>query len=336
MKPNNTYYLSIIVASLLMGCGGGDQSNSSNGVITNSPTTSQQPQSDTTTNTNTPSVLTVQCKTIDPILSQLNAKYAQANAIQSSYKESDDNEKDDEKDDEKNNENDNNEESENEGSSATGIHNQGIACLQCHSFASGATVFTRLNAPNKSAGAVGYKIQLGGSYVYNDGRGSGNSNLVRYSGGKFTANVINAHGNIVNSSANMSHDASRLDCNRCHTASGANGAPGRIINKRITTTTVVPASVNTTTCVSFSKNVMPILLAKCKTCHGSNGRFSIGSTNATYTNIAALQSPIKTAAQYLLNKGSNTINHGGGAVISGSSNEYKTIKAWVAEGALNN
>ena len=332
MKLHKRHYLSVIVATVLIGCGGGNQSDASNGVIANTSTASQtQPL---TTNTNSPSVPAVQCKSIAPILSQLNAKYTQSDVIHSNYKESEDDEKDDEKDNGK--EGDNEQGGDNEESSATGIHNQGIACSQCHSFASGATVFTRLNAPNKSAGAVGYKIQLGGSYVYNSGRGSGNSNLARYSGGKFTANVIDTNGNIVNSSANMSHDASRLDCNRCHTASGSNGAPGRIVNKRIATTTVVPASVNTTACVSFSKNIMPILLAKCKTCHGSNGRFSIGSTNATYANIGALKSPITTAAQYLINKGSNQINHGGGSVIPANSNEYKTIKAWITEGSLNN
>ena len=378
MKLHTTVYMSAIVATLLVGCGGGSSSADTN--LENQSNSAQTQPANTGNNTNSVPALvsnssttstpvgavSVQCKSIMPTLSLLEKQYSTELTLQRSYKESDEEEEDESKErdhdgeDKKDKERDkddtdkekedkgssddkeNDEGEEGEGSRATGIHNQGKACLKCHSFASGVTVFARLNAPTKSAGATGYKIQLGNSYVYNAGRGSGNSNLVRYSGGKYTANVIDANGNIVNSSANMSHDASRLDCNRCHTASGANGAPGRIVNKRISASNnagvvaVVPAAANATTCVSFSKNVMPILSAKCKSCHGSNGRFSIGSTNATYANIGGLKSPMTSAAQYLIGKGSNSIGHGGGRVISTSSNEYKTIKAWITEGALNN
>jgi len=127
-----------------------------------------------------------------------------------------------------------------EGVDSNGGHYQGQSCAQCHSsgenhFISGATVFTNLNATNsdKNSYAVGYKIQLGDSEVYNGGRGNGNSFLITNRLSKFTAKVIDSNGNIVNSSIANSHDSSRLDCNRCHTSTGINGAPGRILNKKL-------------------------------------------------------------------------------------------------------
>ena len=176
--------------------------------------------------------------------------------------------------------------------------------------------------------------------VYRLGRGDGNSYLTQFSGGSFTAQVIDTNGNVVNASAPSSHDSSRLDCNRCHTSGGAAGAPGRIVNYQLnstsSTTQSVPAGTNTTTCVSFSKNIMPILSTKCKSCHGSNGNFSVSSANGTFANITALKGSNVAGAQYVLGKASNTIGHGGGLVISSSSAEYKTLKAWISEGATNN
>ena len=87
---------------------------------------------------------------------------------------------------------------------------------------------------------------------------------------------------------------------------------------------------------TFNINVMPILKAKCKNCHGNNGRFKITTTDVTYNNIIALKNLTKASGEYILDKGSDTIRHGGGMVIKNSSNEYKTIKAWIDAGAKNN
>lgn len=236
--------------------------------------------------------------------------------------------------------------------SGAGSHNEGKACLQCHSFASGATVFKTLNAADRTPGASGYKIQLNDSVVYSGARGIGNSRLSSYSGGKFTAKVIDPNGNVVNSSASMSHDSGRMDCNRCHTPSGNNGAPGRIVSYAInnsspsTNTTPSTSTPATTACtgtngttavsVSFSTHVMPILNAKCKSCHGSNGNFTVTSPNATHANITALKGSPTAGGNYLLQKGTNSVGHGGGTVISGSSAEYTTIKGWINAGAPNN
>lgn len=84
---------------------------------------------------------------------------------------------------------------------------------------------------------------------------------------------------------------------------------------------------------TFSTNVMPILKEKCQRCHGSNGRFTITTTDATYANIKAFKSSMTEAGQYILDKGSNTIGHGGGRIISTSSAQYQTIQSWINEGA---
>ena len=86
----------------------------------------------------------------------------------------------------------------------------------------------------------------------------------------------------------------------------------------------------------FGADVMPVLVAKCKVCHGSNGRFTITTTSSTYNNIKALKGAATTSGQYLLSKGSGTVGHGGGTVISTSSAQYATIKSWVDAGAKNN
>jgi len=316
----NTYLFGLITATLLVGCGGGGTPESD---ITQSSNISSSSVPSSTTASST----TVQCKDVYPVLESLNKKYASSKDEDARYS-LDYQVYADEK-----GSGDGKASGDGKGSDdGGGIHNQGKACSQCHSF-SGATVFTSLTASNSTLGALGHKIQLGGSHVYSGGRGDGNSHLQGFNGDKFTANVIDASGNIVNSSAENSHDASRLDCNRCHTASGSNGAPGRITSFKITSSVPTPTTTN---CVSFKGNIMPILEQKCKSCHGSNGNFTVTSVGATYANIAALKSSAITGGEYLLDKGSNTTGHGGGKVISTTSGEYTTIKAWIMEGALNN
>ena len=117
--------------------------------------------------------------------------------------------------------------SDSKGSNDT-IHNQGKSCISCHDF-NGATVFSQLNASDDTIGVAGYKVQLGGTDIYNSSNGIGNSNYRgTASNPTYTAHVIDANGNISRSSATNSHDSTRLDCNRCHTATGENGAPGRL------------------------------------------------------------------------------------------------------------
>ena len=291
--------MSIITATLLVGCG-------------------------ESTSTNTP---TTQCRDIQPILKQLDRKYTLSKdeyfSTRTEYRGS-------------------------RGSGGSGGgHNEGKNCLSCHPFASAGTVFGSLHAGNNTPGAAGYRIKLSTGTVYGSARGTGNSRSSSFPSGKFTAQVIDPNGNVVNSSANMSHDGSRRACNSCHTASGNNGAPGRITSRRLSSATPVTSVPSGTNCtntngsrgtvaVSFNSNVLPILTAKCKVCHGSNGRFTVTTANATYANIKALKGSAPAGGKYLLDKASNTVGHGGGKVISSGSAEYTTIKAWVDASALNN
>ena len=127
-------------------------------------------------------------------------------------------------------------------------HNQGKACLECHGtgtggapiLKSGGTVYTLLTAVNGTNNlATGHLIQLkmasNDSLVkFRSGKGTGNSNLrttTITASDTFTAQVVDASGTVVKSSGTATHDGNRLNCNACHTASGINSAPGRIINK---------------------------------------------------------------------------------------------------------
>jgi len=312
IKIKTRHFIGLITATLFVGCGGGTTDSSSTTGTNN------------TTPTSTSST-TTQCKQIESTLKSLNRKYASSkddydsyNSAYKTYKSSKGS-------------------NDSKGSSDSGgSHNEGKACLSCHGFASAGTVFKSLNAVNNTPGAAGHRIQLNGSIVYGSARGTGNSRTSSFPTGTYTAQVIDPNGNIVNSSASHSHDGSRRDCNRCHTATGNSGAPGRITSSKLSTSTVTPAESTTSTCVSFNNNVMPILESKCKNCHGSNGNFKITTANATHANITALKANKVASGTYLIDKGSNTIGHGGGNVISTSSAEYTTIKAWITEGTLNN
>ena len=100
------------------------------------------------------------------------------------------------------------------------------------------------------------------------------------------------------------------------------------------TTSTPPAT--TSASKKFGADVMPILVAQCQSCHGSNGRFTVTSASSTYNNINAMKSPATAAGQYLLDKATNTIGHGGGVRFSTASSSYATIKSWVDAGAKNN
>ena len=118
------------------------------------------------------------------------------------------------------------------------IHNQGVACLDCHGvgsekeFTSGATVYTNLNSVDSYASGYGVRLVLestGTAIDYVLKYGTGNSHTpYKESINGFTAKVVDPYGNVVNASANNSHDSSQLNCNSCHTVNGMGGAPGRI------------------------------------------------------------------------------------------------------------
>ncbi len=129
---------------------------------------------------------------------------------------------------------------ENEGNDI--VHNQGIDCLSCHSsgehtFTSGVTIYKSLNGADYDSNGVydGYNVRLllenGQVITYSKGNGLGNK---LYSGDQgainnFTSQIVDSSGMVVNSSNKNSHSVGRMACNSCHTSSGLNGAPGRVV-----------------------------------------------------------------------------------------------------------
>jgi len=134
----------------------------------------------------------------------------------------------------------------------------------------------------------------------------------------------------------------------CGGGDSSNGDDGTGTSTQTTTTPTTTPTTAPTTAPSpapspapvaskkLGADVMPVLEAKCKVCHGSNGRFTITTASSTYNNITALKGTAVAGGQYLLSKGSGTVGHGGGTVIATSSTEYATIKSWVDAGAANN
>lgn len=84
---------------------------------------------------------------------------------------------------------------------------------------------------------------------------------------------------------------------------------------------------------TFTADVMPVLTSKCKSCHGNEGDFTVTTPSATYANISDLKGSMVASGQYLLDKGSNTVSHGGGMQMPQGSAEYAIVKSWVDSGA---
>jgi len=257
------------------------------------------------------------------------------------------------------------------------FHSQGVSCASCHGiagatnlavakseednddedgeenedgeniFTSGATIFTSLNAVNSDASkaASNYSLRLvlesGAVTSYRIGRGTGNVNATFNAGiTKYTTEVLDARGSVVNRSNLNSHDSSRFDCNRCHTSEGVDGAPGRVVSFSYTTP-VVPTDTNstdtnTTVAKSFVNDILPILNTNCKSCHGSSGNFSITTSATEYVGVTPFVNTADAQASKLLEKASGTVFHGGNRVLSTTSTEYITIREWISEGALDN
>ena len=232
-----------------------------------------------------------------------------------------------------------------EGDEFQAKHNQGKDCLACHSFTSGATVFKNLNAVNynQNDAAQGYGLQLllesGKIVKFTKGNGYGNLLYNGDSGeiNSFTSQVTDSKGNIINQSIKNSHDVGRLACNTCHTQSGLNGAPGRIVNFDYAASLLTDINTSSTDKKSFSTDIMPILLT-CTSCHGNNGNYTVTDTNATFNNIISNHFIDTTTPENsrLLLKATQSISHGGGERFNTFSTTYKTIITWISEGAINN
>jgi len=238
-------------------------------------------------------------------------------------------------------------------------HNAGTSCLSCHGgsangaeekyFRSGVTLYSSLNS---STPIDGYSVSLvmqntSDTIKYKSGRGLGNANsglydtrLDGYTASHFTVKLLNSQGAIVGSSGSDTHDTSRLDCNSCHSATGTNGAPGRVTpNMSLGTTPVVvspPTSLPSGT-LSFANNVLPILNTQCASCHGTSGNFSITTSTTAYSGVTPFINTTSPTSSVLLQKGTGVVGHGGGNQLGGTTSvNYITIRDWITQGALNN
>ncbi len=231
----------------------------------------------------------------------------------------------------------------------TGSHYQGQSCLQCHSFGGG-TIFTKINSQGDGSQewatyhTVLLEFKNGGSYKAPRGRGSGNfyvsqSNIT----GDFIVKVLDSSGKEVNRSKTY-HTSDRYNCNSCHTQKGANGAPGRIVNYNYYGNDQSGGQ-------GYGQGVYPILKNSCQGCHTQGGQaggtnFIVSDAQTTYRTLTTgkpvtqgYNSFINKAdppASLLLLKATNQINHGGGQMLSTSSQDYQRILNWIQQGAPNN
>lgn len=228
------------------------------------------------------------------------------------------------------------------------IHNQGDNCLRCHAapatqadgedFISGGTVFTTISAAitDTDKFASNHKIKLlfsdNSTTTFEIDKGTGNSftESALNNALSFTAQVIDSTGTVVNSSNTDSHSTlTHLDCNSCHTATGSNDAPGRIVSFDY-----AASLVTDTTDITFASGIMPILVSQCMQCHPSDGTLVIteSDADATYTNVSGFVNINDVNNSVLLLKGSG-VNHGAGDRLL---TNYTTVMDWVTAGALNN
>jgi len=232
-------------------------------------------------------------------------------------------------------------------SNGVSLHHQGESCASCHAtgssneviFDSGATIFTTIDAANGDASKVAqnYSLRLvlassTATENYRWGRGTANFHATFNAGiTNYTVEILDANATVVNRSQTDSHTSARFDCNSCHTATGANGAPGRILAK--TFVPVIVPTATTTTTPQFANDVQPILTLLCANCHGDSGNFSI-TNNPSYTGTMQFVDTTTPTNSRLLLKGKGIISHSGGVQLSDS--EYITIRDWISAGAPNN
>jgi len=125
------------------------------------------------------------------------------------------------------------------GGGSSSSHHQGQACLNCHGkdvqnsapiLSTAGTIYTLKTAIDGIDDiASGHNMQFlmsdASTISFRKGKGDGNINLKNLDkSGKFTAQVLDTDGNIVNQSNTDSHDtATHLNCNSCHTATSTQG-----------------------------------------------------------------------------------------------------------------
>ncbi len=139
----------------------------------------------------------------------------------------------------------------------------------------------------------------------------------------------------------------RMSCGMHHAPSGSRGA----LHVGFDTLPAYPAAG-----LSFKRHVLPILRNKCKACHmpaaakptttypaGVTFDYSGGLDLSAYSKdagslkgIAEVVNVSDPDASPLLTKTITGAQHAGGAFFHGTESDYRALRQWIAEGALNN
>jgi hypothetical protein len=100
----------------------------------------------------------------------------------------------------------------------------------------------------------------------------------------------------------------------------------------------VPVADGVVAGLSFARDIHPILVDRCGRCHSDDGQASetsmiLGTDPARdLIQIRKLVNPDNPAGSRLLVKGAGA-GHGGGAIISSASAEYRTVLQWISLGS---
>jgi len=95
---------------------------------------------------------------------------------------------------------------------------------------------------------------------------------------------------------------------------------------------------------SFTADIMPVLVEKCRPCHGHNGNYTVTTPEETYNLLLDVPPRASTGYDYfilpkdptrslLYLKAQNIVTHGGGERITPRSEEAKMFKEWIMDGA---
>jgi hypothetical protein len=98
-----------------------------------------------------------------------------------------------------------------------------------------------------------------------------------------------------------------------------------------------PGEAGAPVALAFARDVHPLLLAGCRSCHAP--RASAGNTALVYTGDAAADlaaslpfvDRLRPGSSRLLSKGAG-VGHGGGALYPAGSPEYEQIRQWIEQG----
>jgi hypothetical protein len=121
--------------------------------------------------------------------------------------------------------------------------------------------------------------------------------------------------------------------------SGCSGSSSNKDNVKVPETVAKTVSevINNESCEAtyFTSEANDALVSKCIGCHSSGGAasdtayiLSRDSVDGNYKNVSALVDA--NAENFLLDKGSNTISHGGSVQWTQTSKEYQTVQSWLA------